>query len=150
MTEKSLVEVITSPNVARGRANTTAHATKANGFVFVTGQVGRKPDQPGNTSQRAELGSVTEQTVQVMENIKEILTAAGTDLRHVCKRNMFMTHAGDFEEVHRVVEQYLGPMASTCVVTGLLPSSARIEIEVIAVVPEATASSSSTSEKRAS
>jgi 2-iminobutanoate/2-iminopropanoate deaminase len=139
MTEKSLVEVVTSPNVARGRANTTAHATKAGGFVFVTGQVGRKPDQPGNTSQRAELGSVTEQTIQVMENIKEILAAAGTDLRHVCKRNMFMTHAGDFEEVHRVVEQYLGPMASTCVVTGLLPSSARIEIEVIAVLPETAA-----------
>ena len=132
------VEVVTSPNVSRGRANTTAHATKAGGFVFVTGQVGRKPDQPGNTSQRSELGSVTEQTIQVMENIKEILRSAGTDLKHVCKRNMYMTHPGDFDEIHRVVEQYLGPMASTCVVTGLLPSSARIEIEVIAALPDST------------
>lgn len=144
MEQKPLVEVITSPNVARGRANTTAHATKAGGFVFVTGQVGRKPNQPGNTSQRTELGSVTEQTIQVMENIKEILREAGTDLRHVCKRNMFMTHAADFEEVHRVVERYLGPMASTCVVTGLLPSSARIEIEVVAVLPQPAASGTST------
>ena len=130
------VEVIMSPNVGRGRAKTTAHATKAGGFIFVTGQVGRKPDQHGDTSRGSELGSVTEQTICVMENIKEILTAAGTDLNHVCKRNMYITHPGDFDEIHRVMEQYFGPMASTCVVTGLLPSSSRVEIEVIAVVPE--------------
>ena len=73
-----------------------------------------------------------------MENIKEILQSAGTDLSHVCKRNMYITHPSDFDDIHRVVEEYLGPMASTCVVTGLLPSSARVEIEVIAVIPEST------------
>lgn len=130
------VEVITSPKVGRGRAKTTAHATRAGGFVFVTGQVGRGPAQHGDTSQGMELGTAAEQTRVVMENIKAILEEAGTDLAHVCKRNMYITHTGDYEDVHRVMEEYFGPMASTCIVTGLLPRSARVEIEVIAVLPE--------------
>lgn len=133
---KSAVEVITSPKVARGRAKTTAHATRAGGFVFVTGQVGRSAAQPGDTSQGLELGSAEDQTRIVMENIKAILEEAGTDLAHVCKRNMYITHTGDYEDVHRVMEEYLGPMASTCIVTALLPRSARVEIEVIAVIPD--------------
>ena len=132
------VEVLYSPKVGRGWSTTTAHATRAGGLVFVTGQVAVKSGQDGHKKRGSvgEMGSLAEQTVQVMENIKAILDHAGTSLDNVAKRNIYLTHPGDFDEVHAILEKYLGPMATTCVVTGLIPSSSRVEIEVIALIPD--------------
>jgi 2-iminobutanoate/2-iminopropanoate deaminase len=131
----SEVQVLINPAVGRGYSTTTAHGTKAGGFVFVTGQVAVKPGQDGKKKREAitEMGTLAEQTTQVLENIKAILEYAGSSLKHVAKRNIYLTHAQDFDEVHGIIEKYFGPMASTTVVSGLIPASARIEIEVIAL-----------------
>ena len=136
MTKK--VEVIMSPRVGRGYSTTTAHGTKAGGFVFVTGQVAVKPndDAAKNRESIREMGTIAEQTRQVLENIKAILEHAGSSLDLVAKRNIFLSHPGDFDEVHGILEEYFGPMATTCVVAMLIPTSARIEIEVTAVLPD--------------
>ena len=132
------IEVIMSPRVGRGYSSTTAHATKAGGFVFVTGQVAVKPNEDGAKRRESvqEMGTIAEQTRQVLENIKAILEQAGSSLALVAKRNIFLSHPGDFDEVHAILEEYLGPMATTCVAAMLIPKSARIEIEVIAVLPD--------------
>jgi len=132
------VEVLISNKIGRGYSSTTAHATKANGFVFVTGQVAVKPGQDGLRARErvGEMGTLEEQTVQVLENIKTILEEAGTSFEHVAKRNIYLTRAGDFDAVHKVLERYFKPLATTTVVTGLIPVSSRIEIEVIAVIPD--------------
>ena len=134
MTKK--VEVLICPTIGRGYSSTTAHATRANGFVFVTGQVAVKPNEDGarNRGSVSEMGSIAEQTRRVLENIKAILEYAGSSLDLVAKRNIYLAHPGDFDEVHKIIEEYLGPMATTCVVSGLIPTSSRIEIEVTAVV----------------
>jgi enamine deaminase RidA (YjgF/YER057c/UK114 family) len=53
------------------------------------------------------------------------------------KRNIYITHLGDFETVYKIMERYFSSkVASTGVLTGLIPVSARVEIDVIAVVPD--------------
>ena len=82
------VDVLFSPKIGRGYSTTTAHGTKANGFVFVTGQVAVQPGQDGSKARAriGEMGTLEEQTVRVMENVKAILEEAGTTLEHVVKR----------------------------------------------------------------
>ncbi len=131
------VEILSSPKVGRGYSSTTAHGTKANGLVFVTGQVAVRPGQDGFRERTTigEMGTIEEQTVQVLENIKAILEEAGTSFEHVVKRNIYLTHPGDFDPVHKILERYFKPVATTTVVTGLIPVSCRVEIDVIAIVP---------------
>jgi 2-iminobutanoate/2-iminopropanoate deaminase len=132
------VEILSAPKVGRGYSSTTAHGTKAGGFVFVTGQVAVTPGQDGlrNRAAIGEMGAIETQTVQVLENIKAILEAAGTSFEHVVKRNVYLTHPADFDAVHKILERYFKPVATTTVVTGLIPVSSRVEIDVIAVVPD--------------
>lgn len=133
----SEVEILISPKIGRGYSSTTAHAAKANGFVFVTGQVAVKPGEDGSKARAhiADMGTIEEQTVQVLENIKVILEESGSSFDKVVKRNIYLTHAGNFDAVHEILERYFGPIATTTVVAGLIPTSSKIEIEVIAVAP---------------
>jgi len=131
--------VITAPQIGASYSTTTAHGTKAGGFVFVTGQVANPPgsDPTNHADHVGEMGSIEEQTVRVLENIKAILAAAGTSFDHVVKRNVYLTHLGDFDPVYRIMERYfVSKVASTGVLTGLVPVSARVEIDVIAVIPD--------------
>ena len=132
-------EIVMSSRIGRPYSATTAHGTKAGGFVFVTGQLANKPgtDPLKRPAEVGEMGGIEEQTTQVLENIKAILEEAGTSFEHVVKRNIYITHLGDFDPVYRIMERYFTTrVASTGVVTGLVPVSARVEIDVIAVVPE--------------
>jgi 2-iminobutanoate/2-iminopropanoate deaminase len=115
--------------------STTAHGTRAGAFVFVTGQVATKPGEKLQFEKPLE-GSIEEQTVQVLENIKMILEEAGTSLDNVVKRNTYLTHVGDFPIVYKIMEKYFtSKVASTGVLTGLMPAGARVEIDVIAIIP---------------
>ncbi|MGH6954483.1 MAG: RidA family protein [Alphaproteobacteria bacterium] len=130
-------EIINSPKIARSYTATTAHATKARGFVFVTGQVPTKPGMDPRGGREFEMGTIEEQAVQVLENIKTILEAAGTSFDNVVKRNMYLTHPGDAQIVVKIMERYFtSPVASTGIVSGLVPTGARIEIDVIATAPD--------------
>jgi 2-iminobutanoate/2-iminopropanoate deaminase len=84
-----------------------------------------------------DMGTLEEQTTRVLDNIKAILEEAGTTFEHVVKRNVYLTHPGDFDTIFAIMERYFSsPVASTGVVTGLVPVGARVEIDVIAVVPK--------------
>jgi enamine deaminase RidA (YjgF/YER057c/UK114 family) len=62
----SKVEILSAPNVGRGYSSTTAHGTKARGFVFVTGQVAVTPGQDGLKHRAAigEMGTIEAQTIR--------------------------------------------------------------------------------------
>ena len=129
--------VINSPKIARKYRPTSAHATRARGdLVFVTGQIANKPGSDPRTTSELDMGTLEEQTVRVLENIKAILEEAGTSFDHVVKRNVYLTHAGDFDPVYAIMARYFSsPVASTGIVAGLVPVGARVEIDVIASVP---------------
>src|SRR6185503_1394866 len=101
-------ELVRSDKIGGTYSKTTVHGTKANGFVFVTGEIANKP---GSTPADAplelvELGTIEEQTVQVIENVKAILEEAGTSLENVVKRNVYLTHLTAYEPVYKVMERY--------------------------------------------
>ena len=82
------------------------------------------------------MGSLEEPTIRVLENLKAVLEQAGSSFVDVVKRATTMTNARNFHRLFELMEPYFtSPVASTGVQTGLLPTRARVAIEVIAVVP---------------
>ena len=85
-------------------------------------------------------GGITEQTTQVLENLKAILGQAGVDFRHVIKTTVFLKDLKDFAAMNEVYARYLAPPgaippARSTVQVAALPKDALVEIEVIAKSP---------------
>ena len=108
-----------------------SQAIKANGFVFVSGQLAL---QPG--AKELVPGGITEQTEQVFANLRAILEAAGSSLDRVVKTTVFLQSLDDFAGMNEVYAKYIGdtPPARSTVEVAKLPSGALVEIEAIAVV----------------
>lgn len=107
-----------------------SQAIKANGFVFVAGQVSLKPgdkDISGTTIQ--------EQTEQALANLGAILEAAGSGFDRLVKTTVFLQHLDDFQGMNEVYAQKVGdqPPARSTVEVAKLPSGALVEIEAIAL-----------------
>ena len=71
-----------------------SQAVKANGFVFVSGQLGIDP-----TTGELAGDTAGEQTAQALKNIKQILDTAGTGIEHVVRATIYMENVEDFKEV---------------------------------------------------
>ena len=107
-----------------------SQAIKANGFVFLAGQLGLIPGEG-----KIVTGGISEQTEQVFKNISAILEAAGTSLDRIVKTSVFLQDMGDFAAMNEVYAKHVGdkpPARSTFQVAGL-PSAALVEIEVVAL-----------------
>jgi 2-iminobutanoate/2-iminopropanoate deaminase len=106
-------------------------AIKANGFIYTAGQI---PIDP-KTGSFVE-GGITDQTRQVLENLKAILEAGGSALERAIKATVFLKNMADFAAMNQVYEQYLGaakPARSTVAVSEL-PRGALVEIDLVALV----------------
>jgi 2-iminobutanoate/2-iminopropanoate deaminase len=107
-----------------------SQAIKANGLVFVSGQLSLRPDH-------AEIvgDTIQEQTELVLKNLGAILEAAGSGLDRLLKTTVFLQNLDDFQGMNEVYRQHVGdqpPARSTVEVAGL-PSGALVEIEAIAL-----------------
>jgi 2-iminobutanoate/2-iminopropanoate deaminase len=107
-----------------------SQAIKANGFVFVAGQLGFEPGQteivgPG----------IKAQTEQTIDNIEAILTEAGSSLDRIVKTTVFLASLNDFQGMNEVYAARIGdtPPARSTIEVGALPSGALVEIEAIAL-----------------
>lgn len=99
-------------------------------FVFVSGQT---PIDPAT----GELikGGVTEQTTRCLDNVENILKAAGLEMKNVVKTTVFMTDLKKFAEMNDVYAKRFAlphPARATVEVSGL-PRGAAVEIEAIAL-----------------
>lgn len=106
-----------------------SHATYHNDLIFISGQIGIDPQ----TNILKE--GIEKQTIQIFENLKAILKENGSDLNQIKKTTIFITDINQFETVNKIYSTYFSgqfPARSTIVVV-LLPKSAKIEIECIAV-----------------
>jgi len=107
-----------------------SQAIRANGFLFVSGQVGFDP-------QTGEFvgNDVNSQTERVLENLKAILEAAGVTLNHVVKTTVFLKDMNDFPAMNATYAKYFSaaPPARSTVQAARLPKDALVEIDVIAV-----------------
>jgi len=109
-----------------------SQAVRVGDTLFTSGQIPIDP-RTGNFV----AGGITEQTTQVLENIKAILAQAGLDMIHVVKTTVFLKDMKDFAAMNDVYAKYLAPEgavppARSTVQVAALPRDAMIEIEVIA------------------
>ena len=109
-----------------------SQAVKVNGFLYLSGQVAIDP-----RSNTFAGGGIAAQTERVMENIRAILEAGGSSLRHAVKTTVFLKEMDDFAAMNEVYARYFidaaAPARSTVQVASL-PKDALVEIEVIAVL----------------
>eukprot|EP00055_Hartaetosiga_balthica_P002460 m.4067 g.4067 ORF g.4067 m.4067 type:complete len:131 (+) comp2164_c0_seq1:36-428(+) len=105
-------------------------AVKANGFVFVSGQIPMNAE-----TNEIETGSIEDQTDLVLQNLKAVLQAAGTDLDKVVKTTVFLKDMNDFTKMNDVYEKHFGDIkpARAAVQVARLPKDVSVEIECVAV-----------------
>ncbi|NUR76944.1 MAG: reactive intermediate/imine deaminase [Thermoleophilia bacterium] len=108
-----------------------SQAIKANGFVFVSGQLALRPGDKELTG-----GAIGEQTEQVFANLRAILEEAGSSLDGLVKTTVFLQNLDDFAGMNEVYAKHVGttPPARSTVEVAKLPSGALVEIEAIALV----------------
>ena len=104
-------------------------ATEANGFVFVSGQIGLDPDRG-----RVVDGGTPVETRRIMENLSIILRDLDLTFDDVVKTTVFLADIKDFAVFNEVYGEFFGgvdPARSTVEVSSL-PLGVNVEVEVIA------------------
>lgn len=109
-----------------------SQAVQAGNMLFISGQIAIQ-----NSSGNILTGNIETETQQVMENLKEILTAAGMDFSHVVKSSIFLKDMGNFSKVNEVYGRHFPqqPPARETVEVSRLPKDVNVEISCIAVKP---------------
>ena len=106
-----------------------SQAVIANGFLFLSGQVAINPENG-----EINLTSVSEETHQVMRNIKAVLLEASYGFEDVVKTTIFLSDMALFAEVNEVYGSYFTanfPARETVAVKGL-PKGVNVEISMTA------------------
>lgn len=107
-----------------------SQAIRANGFIFISGQVAFDP-ATGNLVE----GDIAAQTDRVMKNLKAIVEAGGSTLDKVVKTTVFLKDMNEFTKMNEVYGKYFAaaPPARATVEVARLPRDVRVEIELIAL-----------------
>ena len=126
-------EVISTPDAPKA-IGPYSQAIRANGLVFISGQVAIDP-----ATQQVIDGDVTVQTERVMKNLAAILSAAGSSVEQVLRCTVFLKSMNDFAAMNAVYGKYFssGPPARSTVEVSRLPKDVLVEIDVIALTPTA-------------
>ena len=104
-------------------------AVKANGFLFVSGQIAIDP-----ATGELNTASIEAETNQVMQNLSAVLHTAGHNFTNVVKTTIFLSDMSLFAAVNEVYGSYFTgnyPARETVAVKGL-PKNVHVEISVIA------------------
>ena len=123
---------VIATEAAPAAAGPYSQAIRANGLVFVSGQLPLHP----KTGEMPD--TVADQTTQSLANIEAILAAEGLDMDDVVKCMVFLTDMDRFGEMNAVYADAFGdaaPARSAYQVVRL-PKDAKVEIEAIAVERE--------------
>jgi len=106
-----------------------SQAVEANGLLFISGQVAIDP-----ATGKVVEGGITEQTEQVMQNIKAILQEAGYRFSDVIKSTCLLSDMKNFAAMNAVYGKYYpeNPPARAAFAVKELPLGVLVEIETIA------------------
>ena len=122
-------DVVLTPNAPKA-IGPYSQAIKANGFVFLSGQVAIDP-ATGNVIS----GGIEAQTEQVLKNLTAVLLAAGTSWEKVVKTTVFLKDMSEFGQMNEVYGKVCrsAPPARSTVEVARLPKDVAVEIDVIAL-----------------
>lgn len=105
-------------------------AVIANGLVYVSGQA--SVDFKNSTF---VLGTIEEETIRTLENIKSILTAAGSSMNDVVKCTVHLADITEFDRYNKIYSEYFpGIKPSRTTVQSVLVGGLRVEIDCIATL----------------
>lgn len=140
MTEKA--QVVAGKAKPRGRF---PHLRRAGEFLFVSGTSSRRSDNSFDGVEVDEMGvtklDIRAQTRAVIENIRDILKSAGSDLSELVETQVFLVNMNDFggfNEVWAEFFDYTGPTRTTVAVHQLPHPHLLIEIRAVAHQPVTT------------
>ena len=107
-----------------------SQAVISGSLVFTSGQIAINPK-----SGEVEATDIVGQTEQVMQNLCEVLRAAGSSPSGVIKTTCFLADMADFAAFNAVYAKYFTENpARSCVAVKTLPKNALVEVEVIAAI----------------
>lgn len=106
-------------------------AVKVRDILYVSGQI---PIKPNGEMIR---NNISEQSVQILENLKAILEEANTSMENVIKVTCYITDMGNFSAFNKIYANYFSQdfPARVCVEVSNLPKDSMIEIDAIAICP---------------
>jgi 2-iminobutanoate/2-iminopropanoate deaminase len=108
-----------------------SQAIVAGGFVFCAGQIPLDP-----VTGEVVAGGIEAQTERVLQNLKAVLAAAGSDLSKATKTTVFLADMNDFAAMNGVYAKHFAdptPARST-VQVARLPRDVKVEIELVATL----------------
>lgn len=122
--------IIDTPN-APAAIGTYSQAVKVGQTVYLSGQI---PLVPG--SGELITGAIEPQIRRVFDNLRALCVAAGGDLRHIVKLNVFLTDLKHFPEVNRIMAEYFQQPypARAAIGVAQLPKGAEVEMDAIVVL----------------
>ena len=109
-----------------------SQAIRANGFVFVSGQIPIDPETGEVVG-----GGFADQARQSLENLKQILIASGSGIKKVVAVDVFITDISQFAAFNEVYGRYFSadkPARAVVEVNGL-PRGVMVEVKCIATAP---------------
>ncbi len=107
-----------------------SQAVEAGNLLFVSGQIPINPKTGEVVS-----GSISEQTRQVLENIKGILEDSGLSLENVVKTTIFLRNIKDFKEMNEVYKTFFkSDHPARATVQAVPPGDIAVEIDAIAYI----------------
>ena len=123
-------QIIGDPIIIGGRKLSLSRAVRAGDYVFLTGQIPFKDDEPMTS------GTIEEQTRVVLDLITETLGEAGCTRDDVVKAMVWLRERADFPGFNEVYSEYFptDPPARSAVLNELLVD-VRVEVEVVAYKP---------------
>ena len=106
-----------------------SQAIEVNGMVYTSGQI------PVNPATGEVPEGIEAQARQVMENVKNLLAAAGTSMEQVVKTTVFIKNMDDFAKINAIYAEYFAGdcPARSCVEVARLPKDVQMEMEAIAL-----------------
>jgi 2-iminobutanoate/2-iminopropanoate deaminase len=121
-------EVVATENAPKA-IGPYSQAIKANGFVFLSGQIALDP-----ATQQVIAGGVAEQTERVLKNLEAVLKAAGSSLDKVVRCGVFLKDMNDFAAMNEVYGKFFrsNAPARSAVEAARLPRNVLVEIDAIA------------------
>lgn len=124
-------ECINAPS-ASPAAGPYSHAVRAGNMLFVSGQGPMAKDGSG-----VQCGTIEEETARTLENLKAVLSDAGSGLEYVVKTTCFLKDMNNFAAFNAVYATYFpdNHPARTTVEVARLPLDFKVEIEAIAIIP---------------
>ena len=121
---------IISTDLAPQAIGPYSQAVVVGNTVYTSGQIPINP-----TTGNIETTTISEQTEQVMQNLKAVLLASGASFDTAVKTTCYLANISDFSAFNEVYAKYFtSNPARSCVAVKDLPKGALVEVEVIAII----------------